>query len=95
MNRMPRFYHLADSAEVDWILRRLAKSHRGPLVVVGVSLGGNVLLRWLGERRGGADRIRSRGEHIGRIGHIRYAARRTERDARPVAANKRRLSRFR
>lgn len=52
MNRMPRFYHLADSAEVDWILRRLAKSHRGPLVVVGVSLGGNVLLRWLGERRG-------------------------------------------
>ncbi|AGK46443.1 alpha/beta hydrolase fold family protein [Burkholderia thailandensis MSMB121] len=51
MNRMPRFYHLADSAEVDWILRRLAKSHRGPLVAVGVSLGGNVLLRWLGERR--------------------------------------------
>ncbi|WDD95168.1 hydrolase [Burkholderia sp. FERM BP-3421] len=51
MNRLPRFYHLADSAEVDWILRRLAARHRGPLVAAGVSLGGNVLLRWLGERR--------------------------------------------
>ncbi|EIF29775.1 putative hydrolase of the alpha/beta-hydrolase fold [Burkholderia sp. Ch1-1] len=51
MNRMPRFYHLADSNEVDWILRRLRAAHRGPVVAAGVSLGGNVLLRWLGERR--------------------------------------------
>ncbi len=50
LNLAPRFYHLADSAEVDWVLRRLHASHRGPLVVAGVSLGGNVLLRWLGER---------------------------------------------
>ncbi|HEX7685876.1 MAG TPA: alpha/beta fold hydrolase [Trinickia sp.] len=53
LNLAPRFYHLADSAEVDWILRRLHATHRGPIVVAGVSLGGNVLLRWLGER--GAD----------------------------------------
>lgn len=53
MNRLPRFYHLADSDEADWILRRLAASHRGPIVAAGVSLGGNVLLHWLGERRGG------------------------------------------
>ncbi|AOK30511.1 MULTISPECIES: YheT family hydrolase [Burkholderia] len=52
MNRRPRFYHLADSDEVDWILRRLASGHRGPLVAAGVSLGGNVLLHWLGARRG-------------------------------------------
>lgn len=51
LNRQPRFYHLADSAEVDWILRRLAAQHRGPIVAAGVSLGGNVLLRWLGEHR--------------------------------------------
>ncbi|WP_246795866.1 hydrolase [Burkholderia perseverans] len=52
MNRLPRFYHLADGAEVDWILRRLAAGRRGPVFAVGVSLGGNVLLHWLGERRG-------------------------------------------
>ncbi|MFM0735803.1 alpha/beta fold hydrolase [Paraburkholderia xenovorans] len=51
LNLMPRFYHLADSDEVDWVLRRLRATHRGPIVVAGVSLGGNVLLRWLGERR--------------------------------------------
>lgn len=50
LNLAPRFYHLADSAEVDWVLRRLHAAHRGPIVVAGVSLGGNVLLRWLGER---------------------------------------------
>jgi hypothetical protein len=51
LNLLPRFYHLADSAEVDWVLRRLRETHRGPIVAAGVSLGGNVLLRWLGERR--------------------------------------------
>jgi predicted alpha/beta-fold hydrolase len=51
LNLLPRFYHLADSNEVDWVLRRLRNVHQGPIVVAGVSLGGNVLLRWLGERR--------------------------------------------
>jgi uncharacterized protein len=51
LNLLPRFYHLADSDEVDWVLRRLADAHPGPIVVAGVSLGGSVLLRWLGERR--------------------------------------------
>jgi predicted alpha/beta-fold hydrolase len=51
LNLLPRFYHLADSAEVDWVLRRLRET---PAATIGprcVSLGGNVLLRWLGERR--------------------------------------------
>ncbi len=52
MNRLPRFYHLADSDELDWILRRLVGAHRGPVVAIGVSLGGNVLLHWLGQRKG-------------------------------------------
>ena len=59
INRQPRFYHLADSAEVDWILRRLAAQHRGPLVAAGVSLGGNVPLRWLGEHRSDTSILRA------------------------------------
>jgi predicted alpha/beta-fold hydrolase len=51
MNLAPRLYHLGDSDEVDWVLRRLRGAHDGPLLVTGVSLGGNALLRWLGERR--------------------------------------------
>src|SRR5512134_361226 len=48
LNRLPRAYHSGDSAEVDWILRRLRP--RNPrLYAVGVSLGGNALLKWLGE----------------------------------------------
>ncbi|QIN60666.1 alpha/beta hydrolase fold protein [Caballeronia sp. SBC1] len=50
MNLLPRFYHLADSAEVDWVLRRLKAQHPGPVIAAGVSLGGNVLLRWLCEQ---------------------------------------------
>jgi predicted alpha/beta-fold hydrolase len=49
-NRLPRAYHSGDSAEIDWILRRLRAGHDGSLHVVGVSLGGNALLKWLGEQ---------------------------------------------
>ena len=54
-NRAPRFYHSGDAAEIDWILRRLRPRVTGPLFVAGVSLGGNALLRWLGESQHGAD----------------------------------------
>jgi uncharacterized protein len=52
MNFKPRFYHSGDSDEVDWIVERVAAETRGamPVVVVGISLGGNMLLKWLGER---------------------------------------------
>ena len=51
LNAMPRFYHSGDSAEVDWILRRVAAERRdAPLYAVGISLGGNMLLKWLGEQ---------------------------------------------
>ena len=49
-NRLPRAYHSGDSAEVDYVLRRLLKEMGGPLYAVGVSLGGNCLLKWLGEQ---------------------------------------------
>ena len=51
LNRQPRAYHSGDSHEIDWILRRLRCRHaRGALYACGVSLGGNVLLKWLGEQ---------------------------------------------
>lgn len=51
INRAPRAYHSGDSAEIDWILKVLRSRfpHRS-LVAVGVSLGGNALLRWAGEQ---------------------------------------------
>lgn len=49
-NRLARAYHSGDSAELDWMLRRLRASHDGPIHAVGVSLGGNALLKWLGEQ---------------------------------------------
>ena len=49
LNRGPRAYHSGDFEEIDWILRRLQSGHAGPLVVAGISLGGNALMRWAGE----------------------------------------------
>lgn len=50
-NRQPRAYHSGDSNEIDWILRRLRRQFpKRILRAVGVSLGGNALLKWLGER---------------------------------------------
>lgn len=54
-NRAPRFYHSGDSEELDWIIRRLRQRVTGPFYVAGVSLGGNALLRWLGEQQHGAE----------------------------------------
>lgn len=51
INRLPRAYHSGDSAEIDWILRRLKAENRdSEIYVAGVSLGGNMLLKWLGEQ---------------------------------------------
>jgi predicted alpha/beta-fold hydrolase len=44
-NRKPRAYHSGDTEEVDWLLRKLR-----PEAAIGISLGGNALLKWLGER---------------------------------------------
>ena len=56
-NRLARAYHSGDSAEIDWILRRLRNGHHGPLFAVGVSLGGNALLKWLGEQESAARHV--------------------------------------
>lgn len=51
VNLTPRAYHSGDTAEIDWVLRRLKSEnpHRS-LLVVGISLGGNALARWAGEQ---------------------------------------------
>jgi uncharacterized protein len=50
-NRLPRFYHSGDTDDLDEVVRVLAGRERGlALGAVGVSLGGNVLLKWLGEQ---------------------------------------------
>jgi predicted alpha/beta-fold hydrolase len=50
-NRLPRSYHAGDSNEIDWMLRRIKKQHPDtPIFAVGYSLGGNALLKWLGEQ---------------------------------------------
>ncbi len=49
-NRTPRLYHSGDSGDLDWVISELAKRDpAAPILPVGVSLGGNVLLKWLGE----------------------------------------------
>ena len=57
-NRLPRAYFAGDSADIDMALSRIRKSTPNTAVyAVGVSLGGNALLKWLGES----------GEHAGAL----------------------------
>ena len=49
LNHAPRAYHSGDFEEIDWILRRFKSTHAGPVLAVGISLGGNALMRWTGE----------------------------------------------
>ena len=54
VNRARRMYHSGETTDVDFIVRRLVDEHpTQPIVLAGFSLGGNVLLKWLGEQ--GAD----------------------------------------
>ena len=60
INLAPRAYHSGDFEEIGWVLQRLRAQHDatggGPLLVAGVSLGGNALLRWAEEAGGSASR---------------------------------------
>lgn len=53
-NRLPRFYHSGETGDLDEVVRRLVAERPGrPVVLSGFSLGGNVVVKYLGER--GAD----------------------------------------
>jgi predicted alpha/beta-fold hydrolase len=57
MNVAPRAYHSGDYEEIGWILERVRAAHAGPIAAVGVSLGGNALLRWAEEMSDDAARV--------------------------------------
>ena len=63
LNLAPRAYHSGDYEEVGWILSKLRAQHDahggGPMLAVGVSLGGNALLRWAEEAGDEASRTAS------------------------------------
>ncbi len=48
-NRKPRFYHCGETGDPGFVVGRILERFSGPLVLAGFSLGGNVLLKWLGE----------------------------------------------
>src|SRR5688572_6261424 len=52
-NRRPRLYHSGDTGDLDFVLRTLhERMPHARLLAFGASLGGNVLLKWLGEHPG-------------------------------------------
>lgn len=54
INLSPRAYHSGDHEEIDWVLKRLRQVHKAQqgewLLAVGISLGGNALMRWAAEQ---------------------------------------------
>lgn len=57
-NRLPRAYFAGDSAEIGWMLAQAQKKHPDQkLFAAGVSLGGNALLKWLGEQGDDAGKL--------------------------------------
>jgi predicted alpha/beta-fold hydrolase len=58
-NRQPRLYHSGETGDLDFVVRTmLAREPATPLYALGFSLGGAVLLKWLGEA-GRASAIRA------------------------------------
>jgi predicted alpha/beta-fold hydrolase len=55
-NRRPRFYHSGETSDFDFVIRTLrARDPNVSLLAAGASLGGNVVLKWLGEHPGQTD----------------------------------------
>ena len=58
LNLLPRAYHSGDATEIDWILRHFrARYPERRICAAGVSLGGNALMKWLGEQGRAADTV--------------------------------------
>jgi hypothetical protein len=50
-NRLARFYHSGDTGDLDEVVRRLVAERPGrALLLAGFSLGGNVVVKYVGER---------------------------------------------
>ncbi len=101
LNLGPRAYHSGDFEEIGWMLARLRQQHQGPILAVGVSLGGNALLRWAEEMGEQAARVVSAvasvsapldlaasGQAIGRGFNRQVYTRRFLRTMKPKALQK-------
>lgn len=52
MNRLARSYHSGDTGDMAWLFEQLRRREPAtPTAAIGYSLGGNALLKWLGEGR--------------------------------------------
>ena len=50
-NRLPYSYHSGKTEDLDFVVRTIQEHLPGkPLAIIGFSLGGNILLKWLGEQ---------------------------------------------
>jgi len=50
-NRLPRAYHSGDTGDINYLLKLCRKRFPGRMIfVIGYSLGGNALCKWLGEQ---------------------------------------------
>ncbi len=56
-NWAPRAYHSGDYEEIDWMLKKFSEQTSGKLYAVGVSLGGNALMKWAGLKQSSANAI--------------------------------------
>lgn len=51
-NTLPRSYHSGETEDLQFIVKYLTNKHQRKLcAIIGFSLGGNVLLKWLGEQQ--------------------------------------------
>lgn len=50
LNRLPRHHHSGETSDLDYVIKRIHQREPGvPMAAIGFSVGGNVLLKWLGE----------------------------------------------
>lgn len=51
MNRRLRTYHIGETSDLDWVLQHVLSQNRYcEIVLIGFSLGGNVVMKYLGEK---------------------------------------------
>ena len=75
-NSLPRSYHAGDSEEIDWILRRFKQEKpEAEIYVAAISLGGNMLLKWLGEQGAAARSVVARAVAVSAPLDLQAAAR--------------------
>ncbi len=58
-NRLPRAYHSGETGDLQYIFKLLLDRGDRPQAIVAYSLGGNVLLKWLGEQQNDAPDIKA------------------------------------